>query len=116
MIMLKQDGFAKVDNIKTFPEHGFARVKLTATGIGKSGKEYTDFKGFATLFNNAYDKSVDLAEGDSIHILDMGVTTGSKGGNYYTNVNINDIEIIKNEEEQTDDEVVEVDDEELPFS
>ena len=24
--MLKQDGFAKVDNIKTFPEHGFARV------------------------------------------------------------------------------------------
>lgn len=112
--MLKQGGYAKVDSIKTYAEYGFTKVKLTTTNVGKSGKEYTDFKGFATLFGDAYDKSADLCEGDSIHVLDMGVTTGSKGGVYYTNVNINDIEIIHNE--NAEDEDVDVSDEELPFS
>lgn len=113
--MLKQDGYATVDSIKTYSEYNFCKVKLTATGIGKSGKEYTDFKGFATLFGAAYEKSADLCEGDSIHILDMGVTTGSKNGTYYTNVNINDIEIIHNENAE-DEPIDNVSDEELPFS
>lgn len=109
--MLKVNGLAKVDSIKTYSEYNFTKVKLTATGVGKSGKEYTDFKGYATLFDEAHNKSVDLNEGDSIKILDMGVTTGSKSGTYYTNVNILDMEIIPNEG-GVDTDV----DEELPFS
>lgn len=112
--MLKQGGIATVDSIKSYSEYNFTKVKLTATGIGKSGKEYTDFKGFATLWNDAYEKSVDLAEGDSIKILDLGVTTGSKNGTYYTNVNINDMEIIHNE--NVEDDVINDVPEELPFS
>ena len=112
--MLKQDGFATVDSIKTYSEYDFTKVKLSATGVGKSGKEYSDFKGYATLFGAAYEKSADLCEGDTIHILDMGVTTGKKGGVYYTNVNINDIEIIHNE--NTEDGPIDVSEEELPFS
>lgn len=109
--MLKQGGYAKVDSIKTYAEYNFTKVKLTTTGVGKSGKEYTDFKGFATLFGAAYEKSADLSEGDSIHVLDMGVTTSSSGGRFYTNANIYDMEIIHNENVEVSE-----DEESLPFS
>ena len=109
--MLKQNGYAKVDSIKTYAEYNLTKVKLTSTGVGKSGKEYTDFKGFATLFGAAYEKSADLAEGDTIHILDLGVTTSSSGGKFYTNANIYDMEIIHNETVEVSE-----DEESLPFS
>ena len=109
--MLKQGGYAKVDSIKTYAEYNFTKVKLTTTGVGKSGKEYTDFKGFATLFDAAYEKSADLSEGDSIYVLDMGVTSSSSGGRYYTNANIYDMEIIHNENVEVSE-----DEESLPFS
>lgn len=111
--MLKINGLATIDKITTYDK--LTKVKLTSSSIGKSGKEYTDFKGFATLWNKAHEMAVDLCEGDSIKILDMGVTTGSKSGTYYTNVNIYDMEIIKNEQAVEDfgaDDTVD----ELPFS
>lgn len=111
--MLKNNGMATVDAITTYEK--LTKVKLTSTNVGKSGKEYTDFKGYATLWDDAHEKAVDLCVGDSIKILDLGVTTGSKNGVYYTNANIYDIEIIKNEDAAGDD-VDDVMDEELPFS
>ena len=109
--MLKNNGLATVDGITTYDK--LTKVKLTSSNVGKSGKEYTDFKGFATLWNKAHEMAVDLCEGDSIKILDMGVTTSSSSGRFYTNVNIYDMEIIKNE--NTEVESFD-DDDSLPFS
>lgn len=108
--MLRVNGFATVGAIKSYPEYSFAKVKVTATGVSKSGAEYTDFKGYITLMDNAYEKSVDLNIGDSIKILDLGITTSSKNGNFYTNVNVKEMEIIHNDNATIDTP------EELPFS
>ena len=106
--MLMIGNKAKVEHIQTFEGQEFTKVKLTARGVGKSGKEYTDYKGFATLFNEAHKKSVDLNVGDYIIPQDMVITTGSKDGKYYTHVNILDMDIEEGE--------VLDDDDSLPFS
>ena len=105
--MLKQNGLAKVESITT--KENMTSLKITCKGVGKSGKEYTDFKGFATLFGKAHEKAVDLNVGDSIKVLDFGVTTKFTNNTNYTNCNILDIEIIPGED-------IDFSDSELPFS
>lgn len=105
--MLKLNNLARVESISA--KENMTSLKVTCKGVGKSGKEYTDFKGFVTLFGQAHEKAVDLNVGDSIKILDFGVTTNYANGTNYTNCNILDMEIVPGEN-------IEYIDEELPFS
>ena len=105
--MLYQGGLAKVESITT--KENMTSLRISCRGTGKSGKEYTDYKGFVTLFNDAHEKAVDLNVGDSIKVLDLKISSKYTNNTNYTNLNIYDIEIIPNED-------VDGIDEELPFS
>lgn len=105
--MLKIGSIATVESISA--KENMTSLKIICKGVGKNGREFTDFKSFVGLFGQAHEKAVDLNVGDFIKILDFGVTTKFVNNTNYTNCNIYDIEIIPGEN-------IMFDNDEMPFS